>query len=208
MAEKYYNYFLPGVLAVLIFLSNFLSTEIFKSDVSSFAVWFLLSLFVFVCGWLISKNFGWVLGGKILFTVTVGMIVISLAMVVLFKDYFDVNNPIAENLILYSLRNILLGSIAMFGMTAEVTVAYHKDLHNSEIKKNEVDGNGTSETNKMTELIISEAKFKAEKIIFDAEKRAGEIKNRIERLESKLKEFIFTEKELIKKYENEEKNEL
>jgi hypothetical protein len=208
MAEKYYNYFLPGILAVLIFLSNFLSTEIFKSDVSSFAVWFILSLFVFVCGWMISKNFGWVLGGKILFTVTVGMIVISLAMVVLFKNYFDVNNPVAENLILYSLRNILLGSMALFGLTAEVAVGYHKEQMDSKVRKNDTDENKASETNKMTELIISEAKLKAEKIIFEAEQKASEIKNRIEKLESKLKEFIFTEKELIKKYENEEKNEL
>lgn len=207
MVKKYYNYFLPGLLALLIFISNFLSTDIFKSDVLSFSVWFILSLFVFVCGWIIAKNFGWILGGKIIFTVSIGMIIISLAMVIFFKDYFDVNNLISENLILYSLRNILLGAMGLFGLVSEKAIACEKEHDEGDTKNHRNNTDINRDNDKMTELIINEAKLKAEKIIFDAEKKAEEIKSRIERLETKLREFILVEKELIKKYENEEKKE-
>lgn len=208
MAAKYYNYLLPGLMALLMFASNFLNTNLFSADVQSFTVWFLISLFVFVCGWLILKNFNWIIGGKIIFTVSVGMVIISLILVVLFRDYFDVNNPMVENLILYSLRNIMLGSMGMFGLTvAEVIRIQHdqKYLEKSfETKKSEF----ATENEKMIELLVSEAKLKAEKIVFDAEKRAMELKEKSSQIESKLKELILLEKDLIKKYEEEEKNEL
>ena len=208
MAAKYYNYLLPGLMALLMFASNFLNTNLFGKDVQSFTVWFLISLFVFVCGWLILKNFNWILGGKIVFTVSVGMVIISLILVVLFRDYFDVNNPMVENLILYSLRNIMLGAMGMFGLTvAEVIRIQHdqKNLEKSfETKKSEF----ATENEKMIELLVSEAKLKADKIVFDAEKRAMELKEKSNQIESKLKELILLEKDLIKKYEEEEKSEL
>ena len=208
MAAKYYNYLLPGLMALLMFASNFLNTNLFGKDVQSFTVWFLISLFVFVCGWLILKNFNWILGGKIVFTVSVGMVIISLILVVLFRDYFDVNNPMVENLILYSLRNIMLGAMGMFGLTvAEVIRIQHdqKNLEKSfETKKSEF----ATENEKMIELLVSEAKLKADKIVFDAEKRAMELKEKSSQIESKLKELILLEKDLIKKYEEEEKSEL
>lgn len=208
MAAKYYNYLLPGLMALLMFASNFLNTNLFGKDVQSFTVWFLISLFVFVCGWLILKNFNWVLGGKIVFTVSVGMVIISLILVVLFRDYFDVNNPIVENLILYSLRNIILGAMGMFGLTVAEVIRIQHDQKNLEkafeTKKSEF----ATENEKMIELLVSEAKLKAEKIVFDAEKRAMELKEKSSQIESKLKELILLEKDLIKKYEEEEKNEL
>jgi len=208
MASKYYNYMLPGLMALLMFLSNFLSTDLFRTDVQSFSVWFLISLFVFVCGWLILKNFSWILGGKIIFTVSIGMIVISLVLVVLFRDYFNVSNPIAENLILYSLRNIMLGGMGLFGLTVAEVIRIQKEekelIGSFEHKKTEF----ASENEKMMELLISEAKLKAEKIVFEAEKRAAEIKEKSNLVENKLKELILLEKDLVRKYEEEEKKEL
>ncbi len=54
------------------------------------------------------------------------------------------------------------------------------------------------------EIIVKEAKLNAEKIIMDAKKQANqiiEVRNKIER---QIKEFIQIEKDLIKKYEENE----
>lgn len=208
MAAKYYNYFLPGLMALIMFGSNFLNTNLFSNnDVQNFSVWFLISLFIFVIGWLILKNFNWSLGGKIIFTVSVGMVIISLIVVVLFRDYFDVNNPVVENLILYSLRNIMLGAMGLFGLTVAEVIRIQKEHleieKNLDIKKNQM----TNENEKMIALLIDEAKLKAEKLVFDAEKRVMELKDKSSQIESKLKELILMEKDLIRKYEEEDKKE-
>jgi F0F1-type ATP synthase membrane subunit b/b' len=54
---------------------------------------------------------------------------------------------------------------------------------------------------KEAELIIKEARLNAEKIVNDAEADAKNILLQKERIEKELKEFIQTEKELIKRYE-------
>ena len=54
---------------------------------------------------------------------------------------------------------------------------------------------------KEASLIVKEAQIKADKIVNDAELVAKNIILKKERIEKELKEFIQTEKELIKRYE-------
>jgi hypothetical protein len=57
------------------------------------------------------------------------------------------------------------------------------------------------DSRKEAELEIRAAKIKAQKIISEAESAAKNTMLKKERVENELKEFIETEKELIKKYE-------
>ncbi|MDP3580611.1 MAG: hypothetical protein Q8S39_01675, partial [Ignavibacteria bacterium] len=57
--KKSYYYLTPALLVIIIFSSNFLSTDLFKAGYSNFSVWFVLSLFSFACGWLINKTLGY-----------------------------------------------------------------------------------------------------------------------------------------------------
>ena len=143
-------YGIPALLAVLMFGSNFLSTDLFGVSVQNFAVWFILSIFSFVCGWLINKSLGWAFGGKIVFAVTVATVFVSIFMVSFFSDYFGVNDLLSENLILYSLRNILLGAMSLFGISV-AEMLHLQNIIQHEIMKNE-DG----------EKVIDEAKKQAE----------------------------------------------
>jgi hypothetical protein len=52
--------------------------------------------------------------------------------------------------------------------------------------------------------MIEEAKLKADKMIFQAQQSVDDLIERKNQIERRLKEFINTEKELIKKYESEE----
>ena len=65
---------------------------------------------------------------------------------------------------------------------------YHADLTAADSKKE-------------AELLLREASIKAEKIINDSEATAKNIILKKERIEHELKEFIQTERELLKRYE-------
>ena len=52
------------------------------------------------------------------------------------------------------------------------------------------------------DLLIREAKLKAEKLLFDAEKEYNTIKERKMQIEIQLRELIHTEREVIRNYEN------
>jgi hypothetical protein len=60
----------------------------------------------------------------------------------------------------------------------------------------------TADSKKEAELLLKEARLKAEKIINDSEAQAKNIFLKKERIEQELKEFIQTERELIKRYED------
>ena len=98
------------------FSSNFLNKKLFGFGDQNFAVWFVLSVLCFACGWYINQSLGWHLGGRVVFSIIVAATFISIIMITFFKEYFDANELITENLILYSLRNIILGAMAFFGM--------------------------------------------------------------------------------------------
>ncbi len=196
-------YLTPALLAVIIFASNFLSTDLFKAGYQNFSVWFVLSVFSFACGWLMNKTLGYVHGGKVVFAVIVASSFISVVLISFFNEYFGVNNLIAENMVLYILRNITLGAMAFFGMAVCEVIHYqreHRQLNstvNTYEKTIEV-------AQKEAKIIFEEAKLKSEKMIYEAQKNLQSILDIKNQIESRIKEFIAAEKDLINKHEKEE----
>ena len=201
--KRILNYLIPALLAVLMFGSNFLSTDLFGVSVQNFAVWFILSIFSFVCGWLINKTLGWAFGGKVVFAVTVATVFVSIFMVSFFSDYFGVNDLLTENLILYSLRNILLGAMSLFGMCV-AEMLYLQRIVGQEDMKVEEGEKIVGEAKKQAEIILKEAKVNSEKILLAAEKKLFIMKERKNKIDNQLREFIKIEKELISSYEQDE----
>ncbi len=202
MEKKHLYYYLtPLLLGVLMFSSNFLNTNLFKFGDNNFAVWFVLSIICFACGWFISKTLGWHHGGKTVFAAIVAVTIISVLMISFFREYFSANELLTENLILYSLRNITLGAMAIFGMAVVEVFTMQKEFTVMK-EKLKLFESGVKDSKKEAELEIKEAKIKAEKIINDAEFQAKNTILKKERVEKELKEFIHAEQELIKKYED------
>jgi len=188
------------LLGVLIFASDFLDTNIFNFDEKNFAVWFVLSILCFASGWYINKTLGWHKGGKIVFSVIIAVTIVSIFMITFFSGYFNANEILTENLILYSLRNITLGAMGFFGMAIQEVINNRKDTQIL-MEKVELLDRESDISKKEVQLIIKEANLNAEKIINDAEAKAKNLILKKERIEKELKEFIQTERELIKRYE-------
>ena len=188
------------LLGVLIFASDFLDTNIFNFDEKNFAVWFVLSILCFASGWYINKTLGWHKGGKIVFSVIIAVTIVSIFMITFFSGYFNANEILTENLILYSLRNITLGAMGFFGMAIQEVINNRKDTQIL-TEKVELLERESDISKKEVQLIIKEANLNAEKIINDAEAKAKNLILKKERIEKELKEFIQTERELIKRYE-------
>ena len=198
--KKSYKFFTPVLLGVLMFSSNFLNTNIFKFGDNNFSVWFILSLLCFACGWFIDRTLNWIQGGKVVFATVVAATLISVVVVTFFKEYFTSGDMMTENLILYTLRNITLGAMGFFGMAIGEILHIEKDY--AIIKqKLEMYEESIVDSRKEAELEIRAAKIKAQKIISEAESAAKNTILKKERVENEIKEFIETEKELIKKYE-------
>ncbi len=201
MSERKFKYYLaPLLIALLIFLSNFLNTQLFNLEILNFVVWFILSLFVFATGWFTNNTLGWVHGGKIVFAVLVAMAILSALMVSFFNDYFLTENLLFENIILYSLRILMLGSMAFFGMSLSEVISNHKLIEN--LKNNDSDI-ALQDAQKKSDYLLKDAKLNAERIVFEANKKAETLLDHKNILEKKLKEFIEIEKEMIRKYESE-----
>ncbi len=194
------NYSVPTLLGLLIFSSNFLNTDLFNFGEQNFAVWFVLSVFCFASGWYINRTLGWHRGGKVIFAVIVSVAAVSMVLIMFFSDYFSANELLTENLILFSLRNITLGAMGIFGMAIQEILTGEKQalVLTEKVKLLEA---SAGDSKREAELVLREAYTKAEKIIFDAEANAKNIILKKERIESELKEFIQAEKELIKRYE-------
>lgn len=194
------EYSIPLLLGLLILASNFLNTSLFNFGDRNFAVWFVLSLFCFTCGWYINKSLGWQHGGKVIFAVIIAITVISILMIIFFNEYFGPFELLTENLILYSLRNITLGAMGIFGMSIQEVLSGENEalVLREKVKVLEVTA---VDSKKESELLLKEAVLKADKIVNEAEAKAKNIFLKKERIEQELKEFIQTEKELIKRYE-------
>jgi hypothetical protein len=166
----------------------------------NFAVWFVLSILCFACGWYINRTLGWQRGGRIVFAVIVSVTILSIAIIVFYNEYFGTFELLAENLILFSLRNITLGAMGIFGMAIQEVVSGEKEalILREKVKVFEATA---SDSRKEAELLMKEAKLTADTIIHEAEATAKNIFLKKQRIEQELKEFIQTERELIKKYE-------
>ena len=194
------QYITPVLLGVLMFASNFINTGIFRFGGNDFAVWFVISLLCFACGYYMNKVFGWHTGGKVVFSIIIAATALSILVITFFREYFAANELLTENLILYSLRNITLGAMALFGMAVDEVLHREREasLLNQKLKMYEEQ---LQNARKEAEVELREAKVEAEKIINDAQAAAKNVILKKERIESELKEFIQAEKELIKRYE-------
>jgi len=200
MKKFFTKYSVPVLLGLLIFSSDFLNTSLFNFGDRNFAVWFVLSILCFACGWYINRSLGWQLGGKVVFAVIVAVTLISVAIIIFFNEYFGIFELLTENLILFSLRNITLGAMGIFGMAIQEIVSGEKEalILREKVKVLEATA---ADSKKEAELLLREASIKAEKIINDSEATAKNIILKKERIEQELKEFIQTERELLKRYE-------
>ena len=200
MKKFFTKYSVPLLLGLLIFASDFLNTSLFNFGDRNFAVWFVLSILCFACGWYINRSLGWQLGGKVVFAVIVAVTFISVAIIIFFNEYFGTFELLAENLILFSLRNITLGAMGIFGMAIQEILSGEKEalILREKVKVLEATA---ADSKKEAELFLREAQLKAEKIINDSEVKAKNIILKKERIEQELKEFIQTERELLKRYE-------
>ena len=187
MIEKKSIYYLtPGLLTVIIFASNFLSTDIFRAGYQNFSVWFVLSLFSFACGWLINKTLGYNHGGKVVFAVIVASAFISVLMVSIFSEYFGLSALLVENMILYLLRNITLGSMAFFGMAlCEVIILQKTQIQNK--VKNEDGSRELANAQKEAQVIVEEAKLKAEKLLYNTQQKVDSVLEKKNLIERRLK---------------------
>lgn len=201
MKKFFTKYSVPVLLGLLIFASNFLNTSLFHFGERNFAVWFVLSIFCFACGWYINRSHGWQTGGKVVFAVIVAVTLISIAIIIFFNEYFGTFELLSENLILFSLRNITLGAMGIFGMAIHEILSGEKEalILREKVKVLEATA---ADSKKEAELLMKEAQLKAERIVNDAEANAKNIILKKERIEQELKEFIHTERELIKSYED------
>ena len=200
VTKKLASLFAPALIAVLIFISNFLDTDIFKFGENNFAVWFVISVFCFALGWYMNKSYDWHVGGKIIFALAIATSFVSIFLVTFFKEYFSASSLVAENIILYTLRDIMLGTMAFFGMAMGEIFSLQKELLEVKSKLNIFEEYIKSAKDEAA-LTVLEAKVKAEKIINNAEASAKNTLLKKERIEKELKEFIQIERELIKKYE-------
>ena len=201
MKKLFASYSVPFLLGILIFASNFLNTSLFNFGDRNFAVWFVLSILSFTCGWYINRSLGWQYGGKVVFAVIVAVTIISIAIIIFFNEYFGTFELLTENLILFSLRNITLGAMGIFGMAVQEILSGEKEalILREKVKVLEATA---ADSKKEAELLLREAQLKAEKIINDSEAKAKNIMLKKERIEQELKDFIQTERELIKRYED------
>ncbi len=201
--DLFVKYVVPIVLAVLMFSSNFLNKKLFGFDEHNFAVWFVLSVLCFACGWYINQSLGWHLGGRVVFSIIIASTFISIIMITFFQEYFNAYDLLTEDMLLYSLRNVMLGAMAFFGMAVAEVLMLQKELLVYQEKQKILDETG-KDLKKEAELELREAKLKAQKILTDAELELKEIKLKKDKLEKDLKEFLQAEKEFIKKQEKSE----
>ncbi len=190
------------LLGLLMFSSNFLSPKLFTGEIFNFAVWFILSIFAFSCGWIIDKTLGWIHGGRLVFAAIVATSIMSVFLVSFFSGYFGVHDLLTENMILYSLRNIILGAIGIFGMTVAELLHVQREMENLK-SQSKLNRQIAEDAQREAEIIIREARSRSTEILANAEKEAVELINRKKEVELQLKDFLKTEKELIKKYEAE-----
>jgi hypothetical protein len=195
------SYSIPVLLGVLIFASDFLNTSLFNFGDRNFAVWFVLSILCFACGWYINRTIGWQHGGRVVFAVIVSVTLMSIAIIIFFDEYFGTFEILTENLILFSLRNITLGAMGIFGMAVQEVVSGEKEalILREKVKVLEAT---SADSKKESELMLREAQLKADKIVNDAEAKAKNTFLKKERIENELKEFIQIQRELIKRYED------
>lgn len=193
-------FFYPFALLVVLSMSVALSGNLFVNSEYTFSIWFILFLISFFLGWLIHSGFQWKSGIKIISITTAIAVLFSLIAVALFRDVFEIKNSVVSNVVLYSLRVTLLGLGSLFGLSIAENIKNQKLIQESKVEKDFPELGYTQKA----EFYIKEAKLKAEKIVFEAEKEAEKMRDQKQQVETQLRELIHTEREVIRKYENED----
>ncbi len=197
--KKIYFVF-PITLSFILIISNLLNANLFVNSDYTFTVWFVLLLASFSVGWLMGKGFKWNEGLKNIYISITFSIVISLILVAIFRNNFSMHSSLLGNLVLYSLRVLVLGSSAIFGLSVSVNGKGENVVENN----SPMDTTQDVDMSQKEEYFIKEAKLKAEKILFEAKKEAQQIKDSKAQMERELRELIHTEREVIRSYEKEE----
>jgi len=193
-------FFYPFSLLVVLSMSVALSGNLFVNTEYTFSIWFILFSISFFLGWIMHGGFQWKSGIKIISITTVIAVLLSLIAVALFRDVFEMNNSLVGNVVLYSLRVTLLGLGSLFGLSIAENMKNQKLIEESKVVKDVPEYDASQKA----EFYIKEAKLKAEKIVFEAEKEAEKMKERKQQVELQLRELIHTEREVIRRYENED----
>lgn len=193
------DYFGALLIALLMYASNFIGVDYFNFGANNFAVWFVLSVMCFASGWFLSRQAGWQYGGKILFAVIVATLFLSLFTITFFNEYFGSDNISAENIILYSLKNITLGAMGFFGMAIQFILQGAREVIILK-EKIKILENSKADYELQGALIIKEAELKAREIVNNAESEAEKISMIKTKTEEELKQLIKSEFELLKKY--------
>jgi len=188
----------PISLTFLLLLSNLLSANIFVNSDFTFLVWFVLMLVAFFIGWFINSSFKWLLGIKVVFISIISAILLSFIIIFLFRSSFSINNSLIGNIVLFSIRIFVLGSISIFGISFSENLKNRQQNDNLDKPEENIPTNNVENA----DLLIREAKLKAEQILFNAEKEINQIKERKMQIEIQLRELIHTEREVIRNYEN------
>jgi len=91
--------------------------------------------------------------------------------------------------------------MGIFGMAIQEVVSGEKEalILREKVKVLEAT---SADSKKEAELLLKEAQLKAEKIVNDSEAQSKNTFLKKERIEQELKDFIQTERELIKRYED------
>ena len=94
-------------------------------------------------------------------------------------------------------------SILTIGETTELKIIIKEvDIKNEKIAIGKTNEEPENKLSNNSDFFIKEAKLRAEKIIFDAEKEANKINERKTQIEIQLRELIHTEREVIRNYES------
>lgn len=193
-------YLLTPVLAGLLYASNYLNPALFDSTEYLFALWFGLSFLTFMIGWQISRSAGWVTAARMLY-LAVSAAAVAAAAYVIAQALMQSEKAIPlELVILYILRNMLLGAAAFFGAAIAEISSLKLRLADTSAKYNELKKIRFA-ADKEAKLKLKEADLQAKEIIGDAKRDLHAIINRKNDYEKRLKELIIAEMELIKKYE-------
>lgn len=195
-------FFYPLVLLIILVMSVSLSNNLFIDQKFTFAIWFILLLATFTLGWLMHSGFKWKNGIKIILITTVIAVIIGLTIVMLFSGSFEKSSSFLGNIVSYALRIVTLGLSGIFGLSIAENVKNEKFASQSIGEQSQPENDIVDKT----EYYIKEAKLKAEKIVFDAEKDIQQIQERKKQIEIQLRELIHTEREVIRSYENEDSN--
>lgn len=187
-------------LVIIILSTLFLDKNYLGLGDLNFLAWFSINLFSFICGWVLNKLTNWKTAGRLAFLAIALSLLLGLGVTFYFKEFFEIQRLLIENVVVIGFQIVFVGLIAFFGISSSEVFKLQKELLEATIKKESYE-KLIADAKKEASLEIREAKLKAEQIIRDAEWREKLAKEKKETIERQIREFIEIEKQLISKYE-------